>query len=191
MAREISDQKEYVIILASDGSFRLPAKEGQEGAVKRDYETSDGKTGTKWEVVANALSGVITDIEFVEATFGRLLQITIKDDQGNLTISVGTNNNFATDFMKKLPNMDLTQEYRLAPYSFVDDKSKVRKGISITEGLEKSDKKVENYYYDGKTNINGFPEPKGDVEKFTKNKWKSYFGEVEDFLVERTKEKAF
>jgi len=189
MAREISDQKEYVTILSSDGSFRLSVPEGTDGAVKRDYETSDGTKGTKNELVLTALSGKITGVEFKDMKFGRVMNVDITDENGTLTISMGTQTNFATDLMKKLPNMDLSKEYRLMPFAFTNDKGKSVKGISITEGTDKPSKdtpKIKNFFYDEeeKKNLHGFPEITKDISKMTKNNWKAYFGEVEDFLVE-------
>lgn len=195
MARETSDQKEFVSILASDGSLRLSVPEGTEGAVKREYKVTDEKTKeevtkTKTELVFKALSGKVTGVSFAETKFGKLLQVTITDEEGDLTISTNSSNNFGIDLMKKLPAMDFDQDYRLAPFSFENDEKKNVRGVSISEGIEqdKEAPKVTNFFWDGKKDINGFPTAKGDTSKYTKNKWKAYFGEVEDFLVGYTEE---
>lgn len=174
MSREIKDTKNYVSILSADGTFRLTVPEGTPGAVKRDWTVGD-KSGTKNELVYKSLSGKITNVAVVETDIGRLLQVTITDEQGDLTISTPTSNNFATDFMKKLPNINKEKEVKLAPFSFTNEKEKLVKGITITQ----DDVKVENFYKD---NANGIPVPE-EGKTYTKNKWKSYFGEVEDFLV--------
>jgi len=185
MSRETQDTKNYVSILASDGTFRLSVPEGTPGEVKREWEV-DGKKGTKNEIVYKSLTGKISGVSFVTADFGKLLQVTLLDEEGELTISTSASNNFATDLMKKLPSLDLSQEYKFKPYSFEDDKGKTLKGVSITLGEEK----MKNFFYDGTENTNGFPSPKDGGKGFTKNKWKAYFGEVEDFLIEYT-EKNF
>jgi phage-related protein len=180
----LKDTTNYVSI-SPDGDFRLPAKEGEEGAVLRAYELKDGTKGEKWEILANSIAGKITGINFVTTEYGRLLQITLDDD---LAISVSTTSNFATDLMKKLPALDLSKTYLFSPFAFENEKGKTVKGVTIIEGEEynKEAPKVKNYFSDGEKSINDFPEPKGDTTKYTKNKWKSYFGEVEDFLVEYT-----
>jgi len=193
MAREKGSSKEFVSILASDGSFRLTVPEGTEGAVKREYTIEEeGKEvkKTKNEIVFKALSGKVTDVSFVDTKFGTLLQVTVTDEEGDLTISTNASNNFGTDLMKKLPAMDFSKDYRLAPFSFEGENGKNIRGVSISEGIEqgKEAPKATNFFYDGKKDINGFPSPKGDVKKYTKNKWKAYFGEVEDFLIDYTKE---
>ncbi len=63
----------FVSILA-DGKMHMTVPEGTEGAVKRDYETSDGKKGTKHELVYTELSGMIEKIEFYEGDFGKSSQ---------------------------------------------------------------------------------------------------------------------
>lgn len=194
MAREKDNSKEFVSILSSDGSLRLTVPDGTEGAVKREYKVTDEKTKeettkTKNEIVFKALSGKITDVAFAETKFGVLLQVRVTDEEGDLTISTNASNNFGIDFMKKLPAMDFSKEYRLAPFSFEGEKGKTIRGISISEGLEqdKEAPKVTNFFWDGKKDIHDFPAPKGDTTKYTKNKWKAYFGEVEDFLIDYTK----
>jgi len=189
MSRETADTQEYVSILSSDGTFRLPVAEGTPGAVRREWSVDD-KTGVKNELVYKSLSGKITKVDIVAAEFGTLLQVDITDDEGTLTISTNASNNFGIDLMKKLPAMKMNKEYRLAPFSFIDKTGKSKKGVSITEVVEGKDSpKVENYFYDKdkKEEKNGFPTPEGDTTKYTKNKWKAYFGTVEDFLVEYTK----
>lgn len=192
MAREQKRSGEFVTILSSDATFRLTVPEGTEGAEKREYETKDGTKGTKNEIVFKAISGKVTRVAFAETEFGKLLQLTVTDENGDLTISTNVNSSFAVDIMKKLPNMDFEKEYRFAPFSFTGDNGKNIRGVSISEGVEqnKDAPKVENFFYDKKAEkaLHNFPEPKGDTTKFTSNKWKAYFGEVEDFLVEYTTE---
>lgn len=199
MARETSDQKEFVSILASDGSFRLKVPKGTEGAVEREYENDDKELITKHEIVFKALSGKVTDVSFSATKFGNLLQVTVTDEEGDLTISTNASSNFGTDIMKKLPSMDFSKEYRFAPYSFENEKGKNVRGVSISEGIDqnKDSAKVQNFFYDAKKkeDTNGFPESQYDAimalsEGKRKNKWKAYFGEIEDFLVDYTEKEV-
>ena len=61
----------------SDGKFHTTVPEGTEGAVKREYETSDGKKGVKNELVADSISGVISNISVWDGDYGKSIQITI------------------------------------------------------------------------------------------------------------------
>ena len=186
MLKQTTPKKEgkYISILA-DGLFHMTVPEGTEGAVKRDYETSDGKAGTKYELVYGELTGKIDDVSFFDSNYGKLLQITVTDgDEEPVIISVGTSGNFGTDLLKKLPNIDLKKEVTFAPYSFKDEKtSKPKRGVAITQ----DGKKIESFYYDAKKKANKHDFPEIDEAKLKKQKkayWKGYFLTVEEFLVD-------
>ena len=147
-----TDQKTFATIL-SDGSIRVKCDESTEGAKKREYETSDGTTGIKWELVYNSLSGIITNIEFEDGQFGEQMKVTISDDE-EIILTMGSSSSFADDLMKKLPSIDVLKQVEISPYSFTDDKGKSRKGIT----LRQNDKKISNFFYDGEKNINEYPE---------------------------------
>ena len=175
-------------ILGSDGTLRLTVPEGTEGAKKRDYETSDGKQGSKWELVFKSLTGKITNLQMYEGDYGTNLMVTLSYEGGSDTISINTGTPFGEDFMKKLPNINLDEFVTIAPYSFVDEKGKTRKGITVTQG----DTKLKDFFTDSedyKKKLHGFPMPKGDTEKYTKDKWKLYFSEARIFLIEYVTEK--
>lgn len=178
---KFADKKDYVSILSSDATLRIVVPEGTQGAVVREYETSDGKKGKKTELVFNKLSGKISDISFFDGDFGKLIQIDITDQAGTLTLSVNTAQNYGEDLMKKIPSLDLNSEVEFIPYSFVDDKGKTRKGVTVKQG----DKKVDNFFYSitEKKNINGYPSPEGDTSKYEKDDWKIYFMQARKFLV--------
>lgn len=175
-------------ILGSDGTLRLTVPEGTEGAKRRDYETSDGKEGYKFELVFKSLTGKITNIQKYEGDYGTNLMVTLSYDGGADTVSINTNTPFGEDFMKKLPNINLDEFVTIAPYSFVDEKGKTRKGLTVTQG----DVKLKDFFTDPedfKKKLHGYPMPKGDTEKYTKDKWKLYFQEARIFLLEYTEEK--
>lgn len=196
MGREAATPIAPIIsILGSDGTFRLTVKEGTPGAEYREYETSDGKKGAKWELVYKSLSGRITNLQTFDGDYGTNLMVTMtyEGQDGEETsdiISIGLSTPFGEDFMKKLPNINLDEFVTLSPYSFEDDKGKTRKGITVKQG----DTKLANFFYeageDGArgTNINGYPDPVGDTDKFTKDDWKIYFMTARKFLTEYTTE---
>lgn len=178
-------------ILGSDGTLRLSVPEGTEGAVKRDYETSDGKKGTKWELIFKSLCGRITNMQIFEGDYGKNLLVTLSYEGGSDTISFNTTTPFGEDFMKKLPNINLDEFVTIAPYSFTDDAGKTRKGVTVTQG----DTKLQNYFSemkekDGKKsykNLYGYPMPTGKEED--KDDWKIYFTQCRKFLVKNVEEK--
>lgn len=184
-------------ILGSDGTLRLVVPEGTEGAVFREYETSDGKKGSKWELVFKSLSGVISNMQFHDGDYGRNLMVTLAYDGGEDTISLPTASPFGEDFMKKLPNLDLKEVVEIAPFSFQDEKTgKIRRGVTVKQaGKEWKDDKVPNFFYkagpEGSRgeNINGYPTPEGDTSKYTKDDWKIYFLQARKFLTGYVEEK--
>lgn len=181
-----SSNDKFLSIL-SDGTIRLSVPEGTEGAVRREYETSDGKTGVKHELVYTELSGMLTDVKFFEGDFGKLIQLTIEDvGEDPVVLSIGTASNFGEDLMKKLPGVDIEKPIVISPYSFEDEKGKKRKGVTLSQ----DGNKIENYYYDkeGKKNINGYPELK-ITKKMSKDDWKMYFLKVRMFLIDEVSKK--
>lgn len=174
-------------ILGSDGTLRLAVAEGTDGAVQRDYETSDGKKGTKWELIFKSLAGKIVNMQMFEGDYGKNLLVTLEYDGGADTISFNTTSPFGEDFMKKLPNINLDEFVTITPYSFVDDAGKTRKGVTVSQG----DVKLTNYFYDAdkKKNLHKYPEPEGDVSKYDKDDWKIYFTKCRKFLVANVEEK--
>lgn len=172
-----------IINVLSDGKMRLSVPEGTEGAEKREYETSDGKKGVKYELVFTELSGLITDVRFWEGNYGQSIQVTVIDgEEEPVILSLSTSSNFGEDLMKKLPNINLDKPVVISPFSFENDKGKKVRGVNITQ----DGKKIENYYYDPKTkkNIHGYPELTDEfLAKKGKTKWSKYFDEAREFLV--------
>lgn len=178
----------YASVLA-DGRVHVEVPEGTEGAILRTYETSDKKTGQKWEHTYDQLRGKIKKIAFRDGDYGTQIMVTVGDDSGEkpVVLCLATNSNYGEDFMKKLLAIDIEQEVVLKPYSFTPDNStKIKKGITVTQ----NDKKVENYFYDpeAKKNLHGFPKAPAK-KKISKDEWKVYFTQVRIFLVEKISEK--
>lgn len=202
-SREI---KNYISISA-DAKLRKVVPAGTPGAVERTYETkekeADGvtfKKATKIEKLYESVSGVIKNIAFVDTEYGTLLQVTVVDQFLNdeEVLSMSTSQSFAQDFMKKLPNIDLTKEVILKPFAFTPEGGKRElKGMTITQDGQKIDKSFyKKETIDGKEVITptmGMPIPDKKLEKETnemkrKEGWKRYFKDVEIFLVDYTTE---
>jgi hypothetical protein len=193
------EDKIFASVLA-DGKIHVTVPEGTEGSVLRTYETSDGKTGSKNEMIYTELFGKIIKIGFFEGDFGKQFQVTVQDGKEKpVCLSLGTASNYGEDMMKKIFNVDMEKYVKIVPFSFEDDKGKNKKGVTIYQLNEETKKqeRVENYFYDKekKCNVHDYPEPKkGKVTKanpegkLTKDQWKIYFAECREFLVEKITE---
>lgn len=186
--KKTHEDRIYASVLA-DGLIHVEVPEDTEGAIKREYETSDGKTGTKFEHVYDELSGKISSIAFFDGDFGKSLQITFTDgNEKPIMLSLNTSSSYGEDVMKKLPNVAIAQEVTFKPYSFTDDNGKKKKGITVMQNGEK----ITNYYYDAenKKNVHDFPVPpkpkKGKV--LSTDEWKLYFMSTRMFLIEQIEE---
>jgi len=188
MLNNNKEDKIFASVLA-DGLIHVTVDEGTEGAKKREYETSDGKNGIKWELVYTDITGIISKIDFFEGDYGVSLQLTIEDgEEKPVILSLSTNSNYGEDAMKKIFNLDLSVPVKIVPYSFIDDNGKSKKGITFYQ----NDVKIKNYFYNEETkeNINGYPDPKIPKGKKTlsKDQWKLYFMEARIFLIDKVKE---
>lgn len=198
MSMRLHESKNFVSILA-DGLFHKNVPEGTEGARVRKYKTSDGVEGEKTELVYSEIIGKITNINFYEGNFGNQLQVTVTDgDEEPIVISMSASSNYGEDFMKKLPNVDMDKVVKIQPYSFTDEKKKTKKGVTIWQHNGKKAEKLTNYFYDveKKKNLHGYPDFPAAITKLLKEgkkvptaKWKLYFAEANEFLVEFIREK--
>jgi len=181
----------FINILNSDGSLRKRTDETDPKAVKRDWELADGTKGTVYELVYNDISGFIRDVVFFEGKYGEILKVTLQDDEDTYILNINYTSNFAEDFMKKLPNIDISKEVTLRPFSFEDKKTKkIKRGIAINQGEES----VYNYFssYDPETKKGefkfDFPKPDQSEGKFSNEDWKLYFAQCRKFLKKFTVE---
>jgi hypothetical protein len=174
------DQNKTYAGVISDGSIRVKVEEGTPKAVRRDYETPKGEKGFKFELVYSSIDGIIVGINFKETDFGDFIDIDIDcKDSGIVCLGLGLETSFAQDIMKKLPNIDLSKEVRIAPYSMLKENGKSLKGITVYQ----DGNKLKGFFYDeeAKKNINGFPAI-DESKEYTKDDWKIYFINVKNFL---------
>lgn len=178
MGLKAREAKIYANII-SDGTIRVKTSESDPEAVRRDYELKDGTKGTKFERVYNELSGLITGVSFYDGDFGKTLHVTVTDDEMPVILSMNLSSNYAEDLLKKIPNIKLDKPVTLKPYSFEDDKKKLRKGISVVQ----EEKKITNFFYDAekKVFLHDFPAINSE-KKHDKDDWKIYFMTTRKFL---------
>lgn len=174
MALETKNAGRFISVLGSAGDFRETVDQGTEGAKKRTYETSDGKTGEKWELSYKSIGGTITNMEIYEGDYGKNLILTIDaGDDGEVGVSLSTNTPYGESMLKVLPNIDFNKEVTITPYNFTTDEGKNLRGVSVKQ----DDEKVQNAFYDyeKKESLLDYPEPEGDTSTWDSEDWKIFF----------------
>lgn len=184
--------------------FYWKANEGDVGASKVEIVDRDTKEVKKtfYAFVKEKLSNVtienvvFRDIDIPEKKIKfTSLNITIKSKTGKeVVLSMGASSNFAQDFLKKLPNIDLKGTINLKPYDF-DDKETKRRVAGIT--IEQDEKKIVSFFdefdSEGKRTgkaLNGFPvaKTKEELSELTEPRrkayWQGFFTEGDLFLRE-------
>jgi hypothetical protein len=170
------------------GTLRRTVDENTAGAVKREYEDRDKNKKVnkkvKWELIYSELSGFIKSIKFFDGDYGTQLSIMLRDGNENFILQVGIKQNYAKDFMEKLPNIDLSKEVVLSPYDFANDFGKMVSGITVMQ----DGKKIKSFFYDSekKTQINGMVQPEKKYSDMSKDDWEAHFIMVRKFLKEYT-----
>ena len=175
----------------SDGKFHQKVTQDTQGAVLREYETSDGTKGTKYELVAQSISGELESLSIYEGEYGKNILVALKGEKEDMpvVVSLSAQSNYGEDFMKKLPNIDVKKEVKLVPYSFLTENGKTKKGITIYQ----DEVKLQDYYHEEnkKTKkfdpVNGYPKLEKGFEKWDSDDWKLYFGKARKVLVENFK----
>lgn len=190
MSREqVIEKKNFYY--TNGGMFKQKVDQEHPEAQRRDWETPDGKSGTKYERHITALFGFITNIQFFDGDYGRSIQITLDPDEDGIApvISLNASSREGTDFLRKILNVNLKKEVKLAPYEMEND-GESRRGLTVYQQDEADNftVKIGDFYrdFEKKENMNGMPNPPKPNDEMTKNAWKAYFLQVDDFLVENT-----
>lgn len=187
MAREeIRKKVRYYTII--DGSFRTQVDQNDPNAVRRDWKSADGKTsGTKYERIVTSLIGYIEDIQFYDGEFGTEINVSLdkSEDGYKPVVQLKLASREGEDFLKKLPNIQLLREVKLRPFSFNGDEGGEVRGMSVMQENESGEfkKKINSFFQDtDRKSLNGFPEPDGSTEDYSKDDWKMYFLQTRKFL---------
>lgn len=190
---EIKDKKLYYTIVS--GSFRVQVPQDDPTAVRRDWKSADGtKSGTKYERIVNSFVGYIENIDFRDGEYGMQVYITLDENESGEkpVIALATASREAEDLLKKLPNVDFSKEVRLRPFNFEGSEGDEVRGMEVMQPNEEGEFKVKitNFFRDAekKVNINGYPNPEGDTDEYSKDDWKIYFLSARKFLINYTKE---
>ncbi len=167
------------------GKIKQASTEGTPGVEKREWE-KDGKSGVKWEIPHDSLSGHIVGLNFKDGDFGTSLIVDLQDDSGIYSLQITTKSRYFDDIAKKLKSINLGEVVKLTPFDFESKTDKDSKGdpkkivgISVNQNGEK----ITSYYYDGKKSINKMPKvDEKEKEEMGKDYWTIYFVKVGNFL---------
>lgn len=188
----IKKGKFYTIV---DGSFRTVVPQDHPEAVRRDWESSDGKTsGTKYERIINSLFGIIEEVSFQDGDYGMqvLVKLDPNEDGDSPIIALATSSREGEDFLKKLPNINLEREVRLRPFNFEGSRGEKVRGMEIMQQDENDEfkAKIVNFFTvkEGENWVNkhGYPDP--ESSDMTKDEWKLYFLQARMFLIKYIKQ---
>jgi hypothetical protein len=175
---KLGERKPYLAII--QGNLRQAVDEGTPDAEKRDYETPQGKKGTKFELIYKNWTGSILNLKIKEhPEYGEFLNIEFED----AVISINAQSRYFADIVKKLASVDINKPVTLVPYDFEVD-GKRKSGVVVNQDGAKIISFYDQKDEAGKWHqINGFPEVEGDRETFKKDDWKIYFLKVKQFLI--------
>ena len=170
----------YLTVVA--GKLRRKVEEGTPGAVLREGFLKDGTPYKKWELVYPGITGFIKAIEIKKGSFGKEVNITMRDEneQEYIVQLMATNKNTGVKFLSALPNIDLEKEVTIKPY---DDFISKKDGKNVMGGMNilQDGEKIQSAFYDGKKKLLGMPEP--EVDKRTKEvEWDTYWPIRDKFL---------
>lgn len=172
----------YVNVIG--GKFRIRAEKNAQGSLKRIVTDREGKPiGEKWEYVYDELVCFIKDISAYDGKFGRETHVICDTHAGEVKLQLSQGSKYASDFLKRVPNVDFSKKVVLSPFDFDNDKGNKVQGILIYQ----DGKKILSYYKDEDgNNINGIPTLSAEQyeeKKGSKTFWKYWFGEEYEFLL--------
>ncbi len=180
-----------------DGQFVLEVSQSTPGATERHAVGKDGTDyGMKYELFYKTLTGKIDGIQFYDGQSKdgkkfKSLNIYLEKDEetgDEPVISMGMKSRESTDFLARLPNIDLARPAKFMPYAFEDSGNR---GISVTQNDEEGNLtvKADNFFTrkvgEKWVQEHGYPEPTDE----DKDDWAFYFQKVSKFLQKYTEEK--
>lgn len=188
-----ADQNNKIYLSIANGKLVQKVPAGTPGAVERKWEVG-GKSGTKYELVFDNISGKITGVSFYNGEKdGRKFQNLIVEfdefDGKTPVLSINSKTKYAEDIMKKLPNVDLSQEVKVRPFSFTPEgEDRAVTGVDLRQGNEWGTS-VKDYYYDKekKQTLHGAPEP--TKEEKEEGDWETYYRRRNKFFIKATTER--
>ena len=144
MGLETRQSGNFITILG--GRLCQRVKEGTEGAEQRTNKLGN----VVFEKFYDRFTGKLIDIKIQDGTYGKTWNFVFRDKEEPYTLQLSYSNSYSTNFLKMLPNIDLTKDMTISP------------SIKQVDGKEKSslfinqDGKPLKHAY-SKDNPNGLP----------------------------------
>lgn len=135
----------------ASGKLVRSAKEDTPGAVA----VKNASTGeTVWQLHDEWVQGRIIALDDKDGEFGKSLTVVLDDVGSRYQVDLKDGSMYWSDFLKRLPNVDLSQDVTLFPYSIEEEGRKVpNQGVSMKQGGAKVARAFT------KENPNGLPQP--------------------------------
>jgi hypothetical protein len=117
----------------SNGRLVLQHQNPIEG-VTIERVNKNGKT--VHEEMFTSITAMIANIQSKDTTFGKVWEVELKDNGETYLLSFNYSSRYTNNFFRTLPNIDLSQPVKIAPWSMADkkDSSKTVIGMSISQG---------------------------------------------------------
>ena len=177
----LGEKSDRMYLSISYGQIRKRCNPDTPGAIERQTKDGEKTYAIEYRYVSGTLEGVTFRDD---PKYGASWLILIVDGKDKYGISISEESRYASDLLKRIPNLVKGQGYRFTPYDFETD-GKRRKGLSIKD---QADQPVPSYYQEYNeadntwSNLHGFPVFDGNSKD--KDDWKIYFIKVNKFLRE-------
>jgi hypothetical protein len=116
--------------------------------------------------------GTITAMTITEDDWGKYLDVTINDGGTTYTLRLDRGDRYWTDFLLRLPMLDLTKPITFTPYNFKSEEGKTQQGIAMKQAGQKIARKwtKENDYAGGPPQAE-FDEDEQEWKFGKRNRW--------------------
>lgn len=130
MALEKYEGGKYINIYKGKFSVRVP--EGTRGAVARVLEKGKNAGKTVYEMYYDSFTGKLVNVRTRDGEYGKTWEFDFKDKEEVYTLQLSYSNSYATNILKMLPNVDLTQEMKVQPDQKIED-GKTKSSLFISQ----------------------------------------------------------
>lgn len=113
----------------ADGKIVRNHKEAKAG-VTVSRTTKTGKT--VHEEKFDSITGRIVGLKTHENDYGKQWHLTMTDGEDSYIVTMPYSSRYSTSFLKALPNIDLTKDVKLMPWSMTDKQDASKKITGIT-----------------------------------------------------------
>lgn len=112
-----------------EGKFAIRVPEGTEGAVRRENKEKK----IVYEIFHDSFTGKLVGIRTQDGPFGKNWLFDFKDGEEAYTLQLSYSNSFAKNFLKILPNADLTKEMKVMPSQKIEADGKKKTSLFVAQ----------------------------------------------------------